>query len=571
MTRSKRISLFICLSLIALLFLASLSVNISLIFTLPTVEDIFDICDQIDPANYFECNSGEDLIEYALPFVTEYGASQNMSTFKVSASNRSLVLSFRGLSLSGGEIRALSNGKEAGYFMPHISETQPFVDNGMNSFRVPIRWEYIATPSGTLKEDTIYIHKLDILINNLTAINGRVILDLHNFMLYINDTIVGVIDGCPENARGMCANGLIPGSDAVTTFWSNIARRYQSPFIIYNVMNEIGPNATLNDVMRYTTDALKGIRTTETALNLSSHLVLISGTQSNRMQDWFLKDRDGASNDNNSLFLDHFRNDSNFAVAVHHYFDPNKNGLYPVGDCTPEFLFRSLFNQYFRRFMDWIKSNNVRFFITEFGAPDTPDCHADVAYFLTQLEAQSDSGPLGWLVWASDTADRAGVSTDLNPFRRELLSLHAGHASNSMLSLYNQFLTSTSSILPPLIVTRIVLQIYNDIELAFGNTRITYVDGYLAPQFHGVDVVSAGELLNFWTNYTLTPINTLRTRYVLPDGSFLVIVDNGDRVEPQVKDSGCFTTVFTTSTFLCTFHPCYRLVVYNPHCFPDDD
>ena len=87
------------------------------------------------------------------------------------------IIAFRGVNLAGGEFEG--DDARNGAFLTFDNDAKLFVYKGMNTFRIPIAWEYTD-----LSDTSNYMTKLDRVIRDLTTKECYVVLDLHNYMRY---------------------------------------------------------------------------------------------------------------------------------------------------------------------------------------------------------------------------------------------------------------------------------------------------------------------------------------------------------------------------------------------------
>ncbi|MCI5209186.1 MAG: hypothetical protein D3910_10415, partial [Candidatus Electrothrix sp. ATG2] len=134
-------------------------------------------------------------------------------------------LKYIGVNLAGAEFGVWDgNVKLPGiyntdYTYPTSAEVDYYISKGMNTFRLPFRWERLQqTQFAAL--DTDELNRMDTFVAYATAKGAYVIIDPHNFHRYYPD---------PNNHQSS-AQGLI-GSDVPDTafadLWGKIASHYK--------------------------------------------------------------------------------------------------------------------------------------------------------------------------------------------------------------------------------------------------------------------------------------------------------------------------------------------------------
>ena len=120
-----------------------------------------------------------------------------------------------GVNLAGAEF-------DHGTFWPTSQEVEYFFGKGMNTIRVPFRWERLQPTLGG-GFDASQIAGLDGIVAEITSRGGWAILDPHNYARY---------------------NGQLIGSAAVTNddfadLWTRLATRYgPNERVVFGLMNE---------------------------------------------------------------------------------------------------------------------------------------------------------------------------------------------------------------------------------------------------------------------------------------------------------------------------------------------
>jgi endoglucanase len=88
---------------------------------------------------------------------------------------------------------------------------------------------------------------------------------------------------------------------------------------------------------------------------------------------------------------------NNYAFEVHQYLDDNSSGQ--SGTCVSA----TIGSQRLVAFTAWLKRNNKKGFLGEFGGANNPTCEAAIYDMLNYMQANRDVW-LGWTWWAAGYA-----------------------------------------------------------------------------------------------------------------------------------------------------------------------
>ena len=131
---------------------------------------------------------------------------------------------FVGVNLSGAEFgeSQLPGSYGSNYIYPTPAEIDYYLDQGMNVFRIPFRWERLQRSLSAAFDGTESA-RLQNVVAYATGQGAYVILDPHNYARYY-----GALVGQRLGAERRFAN-----------FWSRLAAQYKSnPRVIFGLMNE---------------------------------------------------------------------------------------------------------------------------------------------------------------------------------------------------------------------------------------------------------------------------------------------------------------------------------------------
>lgn len=440
-----------------------------------------NVCLDLNDNNDVACNDGEDE-EGPLPDVLNPVPDDNNDQNALVTIQKDRVednILYKGVALAGGEIKGVN-------LVPDDNDAHLFDLIGMNTFRIPILWENFALIGGEIQENGDYVKDLDTLILSLIERKASIVLVLYNGMRY-------------------AGTRNLPGPADIKNLWKNIVARYPFGRMVYSLMNEEPENGSDVAILAYNAVALDAIREAEEENNLRTHLVLISGTDGNRLLNW--------QGSQNARRLDTFEDSGRrYANVVHMYFDNDMTGKYEKNECMSTDLFKQRFSQDYPFFRDWMIKNNQTIFIAEFGAPDTPTCRANVAFFLDEVRKTVYSknttryGFIGWTLWAAGKRWNGTVPFALSP----------GCKANTLLwnnALYNNYLPQLDE--DPRLefdeIKRRAIKITNKIPVPF-----IYLDGYVPYQFVGSAPIlfPNNNVVYLYSNNNInTPSLSLRIRY----------------------------------------------------------
>jgi len=330
---------------------------------------------------------------------------------------------FRGINLAGGDFAPPP-------VLPAPSDVNYFVKQGMNTARVPLKWEYLQPDlSKNIDWSTGYPRQVVALIEQLMAWNVNVILDVHNYMRY--DANDPESDSSGNTFIIGSGNSGAPTAAQYASLWSQLAGKFiQRNQIMFDLMNEPF-NMDTELVLSNYNGAIAAIRQAEAAAGvISPHLILLEGNSWSGLHSW-TADQPGGSNA--SVFVPaNIEDPKNFyAINVHQYFDSNFSGT--NSSCIPSNTVLDQIN--WSSFVDWVNTHKVAVMVTEFGTGGSPGCGQDIQAFLGEIDKNpyqtGKGGFLGWTAWSGGSFDNTYI-----------LSLNPGGPANPLISsVYSQFLT----------------------------------------------------------------------------------------------------------------------------------
>jgi endoglucanase len=334
-------------------------------------------------------------------FVTSAGCSsadaedlgESTEALSHEAARSYATVPYRGVNLSGGEFgqQHLPGTFGTDYTYPTCEEVEYFIHKGMNTFRLPVRWERLQRSlKGPL--DGGEIGRIRHFVDAATARGARVILEPHNFAGY----------GWTGDAASQPESHVIGGSgvpvDALADFWGKVAKevkRFDHPErVVFGLMNEperIRTTTWFDAAER----ALLAIRAEG-----ASNLVLVPGVRWTGAHDWSQTPRDpgnfdpGESSASGASAMLHRlrlakRHFEPIAFEVHEYVDSDFSGTRD-GDCSNKST------GHFEDFRHWLIDNGARGFVGEFAVPR--NCAYVASEFAAYFEKHAEQFE-GWTYW----------------------------------------------------------------------------------------------------------------------------------------------------------------------------
>ncbi|WP_053064151.1 glycoside hydrolase family 5 protein [Caballeronia mineralivorans] len=344
------------------------------------------------------------------PLSLTFSASTPASSYPASPIQYS-TLPYRGVNLAGAEY-------DYAFQLPSIADGAYYAERGMNTIRLPFKWEYLqsssSNPGDRANDPSIPVDfrspkgkAYADLVNRYLGKGMTVIVDMHNYMRYgADNTIIG---------------SNVPGAPTATQYaaaWSAIAAQFRNqPQVVFDLMNEPHEMSTRTIVDNYNA-AIQTIRDAG-----AKNLILLEGNGWSGAYSWTnpSTDTDVPPMANAQAFTPDAIHDpgNNFAINVHQYFDADNSGTQPdcVANYRPDI---SGLNGYLNQF-------RLKAIVTELGGPNTGTCAADINAFLSALPQEQY---LGWTGWAGG-ANSKGLSTYFGPLGQgETVTISLGFQPN---------------------------------------------------------------------------------------------------------------------------------------------
>jgi len=272
----------------------------------------------------------------------------------------------RGINLTGAEfgVDQLPGVYNVDYFYPTAESLDYYLAKGFLLVRLPCRWERLQRAlNGPL--DPNELGRLDAFVAALRARKMRVIIEAHNFGRY-NNQLIGT-EAVPNTA--------------FADFWGKLAAHYRREEAIwaYGLMNE--PHDTDGRWSAAAQAGIDGVRAAD-----GSRLILVPGEGWSSASLW--------QRYNANLRLNDPAN--NITYEAHVYFDADNSGSYTRG-YDADGAYPNIGVERLKPFTDWLKLNEARGFIGEYGVPnDDPRWLVVLDNFLGAL----DTAGIGGTYWA---------------------------------------------------------------------------------------------------------------------------------------------------------------------------
>jgi endoglucanase len=288
-------------------------------------------------------------------------------------------LPYTGVNLAGAEFGSIIPGTYgANYTYPTIAEIDYFASKGMNTIRLPFRWERLQR-SLQADFDPDEWNRLDSTVQAILQRGMIAILDPHNSARY---------------------NGDLVGTAAVPTaafadFWRRLALAYSNqPGVWFGLVNEpYGIDAA--DWLTAANQAIAAIRNAG-----AENLVLVPGTAFSGAHSWLARYYGTPNGDVMDGVIDPA---DNFAIEVHQYLDSDSSGTHD-SVVAPDIGSRRL-----AEFTAWCRQKGIRAFLGEFACPRSDTGNLFDPYYagyraiddmLAYMEDNRDVW-LGWTWWAA--------------------------------------------------------------------------------------------------------------------------------------------------------------------------
>ncbi|MBN4080119.1 cellulase family glycosylhydrolase [Beggiatoa alba] len=370
-------------------------------------------------------------------------------------------LQFRGVNMSGSEFGKTWDPASS----PSAQELIPYIEAGMNTFRLPIRWAYLQNEAqlGSQALNPIYLDFILSFIRDAVVKDAYVILDFHNYMRYapLPDTHTGYGLGWTEpypngtqytvdDTLGIFAagTGKLRTGAAMGQAWVGLISAIMADpvlstrqdYIMYDLSNE--PANMQTETVRDNYTAILSAIANAKNMRYMTNYIMIEGNHFSGLHSWssgkriygvagqygltygwdpelqrnvfasFQEDVDANSNVFTRSVWQGYQSllpNAKFVLNVHQYFDEDHSGT--KGVCTPWDTLKLEMNM--ESFAAYLEANQLRAWMGEFGAPaGGADCLNDYNKFVGLVNKHAyhsnplypNSGFIGWTAWSAGHA-----------------------------------------------------------------------------------------------------------------------------------------------------------------------
>jgi len=300
-------------------------------------------------------------------FISLILVSTSMFIFSQNTSKKSLPF---GVNLAGAEFghgSLMPGVVNVDYFYPTVEDFDYWKSKGLTLLRIPIKWERIQHErNGALNKDEVA--QLKFLLVEAEKRDMQIILDLHNYC-----------------RRVVSNKEYIIGEDSLTienlsNFWGQLSKQlkgYKSIYA-YGLMNEPCRMLTTTPWVKIAQACIFEIRKQDTITP-----VMVGGDSWSSADRWM-----EVSNELKYLYDP----SHNLIFEAHVYFDEDASGIYRRSydeeKANPFIGIERL-----RPFVKWLKENNFKGFIGEYGIPaDDERWLVCLDNFLAYLQLQGING-----------------------------------------------------------------------------------------------------------------------------------------------------------------------------------
>jgi len=278
---------------------------------------------------------------------------------------------YTGVNLAGAEFGegSLPGIYGAHYTYPTQSEVDYFRGKGLNSVRLPFRWERLQQ-STNAAFNAAELTRLNTFVSATTAKGVFVILDPHNYARYYGNVV---------------GSAAVPFS-AFSNFWSRVATLYRTnDHVIFGLMNE--PNSMPTETWRDAANvAINAIRVAG-----ATNLILVPGNAWTGAHSW---NDNWYGTPNATVMLTITDPANNYAFDVHQYLDSDSSGT------SSQCVSATIGSQRLANFTAWCRSNGRRGFLGEVGVSTNATCLQALNNMLAYVKTNADVW-LGWTYWAA--------------------------------------------------------------------------------------------------------------------------------------------------------------------------
>ncbi|KAJ4386774.1 hypothetical protein N0V93_009672 [Gnomoniopsis smithogilvyi] len=301
------------------------------------------------------------------------------------------------ISNSFGPVLALGKGNSDG-----IGQMQHFVQEGLNTFRLPVTWQFLinsnnlngtavtnispgalATSNGQL--DQVNMGQYNQLVRGCLATGAFCIVDIHNYARF-EGQIIG--QGGPTNQQ-------------FANLWSQIATMYRNESkVIFGIMNEPHDIPNISTWAETVQAAVTAIR----SAGATTQMILLPGNDFTGAQTFVSNGSFG------NLSRVHNLDGSNTSLIfdVHKYLDSDGSGTHL--ECIANHV-----NDTFMPLSQVLVANGRKAILSETGGGNTTSCITDLCGELSFINANTDAF-MGYTAWAAGGFSATDYNLTMTPF-----------------------------------------------------------------------------------------------------------------------------------------------------------
>lgn len=278
---------------------------------------------------------------------------------------------WRGVNLAGADFGegSLPGTYGTHYIYPEVSSVTYFRNKGMNTIRLPFRWERLQ-PTLMQAFNATELGRLTTFVNGATAQGMTVVIDPHNYARWH-----GKIIGSSE----------VPNT-AFADFWSRLATQFKgNNKVVFGLMNEPN-NMPTEQWLSAANAAIAAIRAAGATNTITVPGNAWTGAHS-WSQNWY-------GTPNATVMKGISDPARNVVIEVHQYLDGDSSGT--SSNCVSA----TIGKERLENFTSWLRTNGYRAFLGEMAAGDNATCNQAMADMLTYLKSNADVWQ-GWTWWAA--------------------------------------------------------------------------------------------------------------------------------------------------------------------------
>ncbi|KAH8831799.1 endoglucanase [Flagelloscypha sp. PMI_526] len=291
--------------------------------------------------------------------------SSSSATSSAPAATCGASFTYTGVNESGAEFgnQNIPGVLGTDYTWPSPSSIDFFVEQGMNTFRIPFQLERLAPPATGITGafDATYLSGLKTIVEYVTSKGAFAIFEPHNFMIY---------------------NGAqITSAEDFASLWTNLAQEFiDNDHVIFDLMNE-PHDMDASVVFAAMQAAVNAIRATG-----ATQLILVEGTSWTGAWSWL-------TSGNADAFAALTDPLDNVAIEMHQYLDSDGSGT------SDQCVSSTIGAERLADATAWLKETGLKGFLGEIGIGSNDQCIQAITGALCSIQ---ESGVwLGWLFWAA--------------------------------------------------------------------------------------------------------------------------------------------------------------------------